>query len=128
MFGLVTYVILDGIVLFTMRGRYDATEMATTFRDAKTDPAYESSMSFVIDGSAADTAVFNPDEVRGFGSFAAGDPERAGNRVALVPTPGAANFGMTRMSELLIDSEREVRLFESLSDALRWAKGPDPDT
>ncbi len=119
---MVTYEITDGVVLLTMLGSFDAEDMIVAVNGAKSDPAYTDSMAFVLDGTEADRAVFDADAIRQLASFTSADEARRGRPVAVVPTPGLANFWLTQMFQLHTGAVRHLEIFESVGDALFWAR------
>ncbi len=80
--------------------------------------------SLLIDASGVTHPSIDPDGVRAFVRHAQQRPQFRGQRAAIVPPPGAVNYGFSRMFQTLVSDEREVALFETWDGALAWLTQP----
>ena len=108
-------------LILKVRADVTADDFITVLTIAKRDPAYLPETTLIVDASQATGPQIDGDAVRRLARFAQGDTARIGQRIALIPRPVPVSYGLSRMYQMLGESQRHIQIFETLEAALAWA-------
>ncbi|HJN93924.1 MAG TPA: hypothetical protein QGF05_14535 [Dehalococcoidia bacterium] len=111
-------------LILEVRDGVNADDFIEVLNAAKRDAQYRSDTTIIVDASQATESAIDGDAVRRLARFSRADDTRLGQRVGLVPRPVPASYGLSRMYQMLSDSQRQIEIFETLDEALEWARSP----